>query len=173
MTKFDNTKFTQNKNQSHKKQKVHSNKVKINVQNTEVKTKVSQQKMHNPHVLISPSFINKIFQDKFDFFECIKKINEDSIPCITNCIIKEINILPEENKPILKLLEDTRFKTIKCTCNHDQDLSNICIINQVTKNENYVVASSDKQLNRKLEKKFPKLKILYRLILHPYFFGYR
>ena len=73
-------------------------------------------------------------------------------------VFAELEKLGRKFHLALKLTKDPRVKHLKCGChgNYADD----CIVNQVTKNRIYIVATNDKDLRRRI-RKIPGVPILY------------
>lgn len=72
------------------------------------------------------------------------------IPCITNCVMAELEKLGGKYKIALRLAKDPRFQRIPCNCkgNYADD----CLTNMVKQWKCYIVATCDKELRGRIRK---------------------
>ncbi|KAF0978953.1 hypothetical protein FDP41_002023 [Naegleria fowleri] len=80
------------------------------------------------------------------------------IPCITDCVIAELEKLGTKFKVALRAAKDPRFVRLKCT--HKGCYADDCIVNRVSANPVYVVGTCDKDLKRRL-RKIPGVPLMY------------
>ena len=110
-------------------------------------------------VIIDTNFINFSIQNKLDVFksmmDCLlAKCN----PCITDCVVAELEKLGQKYRLALRLAKDPRMTRL--TCCHKGTYADDCIVDRVTQHRCYIVGTNDKDLKRRL-RKVPGVPILY------------
>ena len=71
-------------------------------------------------------------------------------PCITECVMAELEKLGQKYRVALKIAKDPRIKKLPCT--HKGTYADDCICERVTQHRCYIVATCDKDLRRRLRK---------------------
>lgn len=71
-------------------------------------------------------------------------------PCITECVMAELEKLGQKYRVALKIAKDPRIKRLPCA--HTGTYADDCICERVTKHRCYIVATCDKDLRRRLRK---------------------
>jgi rRNA-processing protein FCF1 len=71
-------------------------------------------------------------------------------PCITECVMAELEKLGQKYRVALKIAKDPRIQ--KLTCSHKGTYADDCICERVTQHRCYIVATCDKDLRRRLRK---------------------
>ena len=110
-------------------------------------------------VIIDTNFINFSIQNKLDIFksmmDCLlAKCN----PCITDCVVAELEKLGQKYRLALRLAKDPRMTRL--TCCHKGTYADDCIVERVTQHRCYIVGTNDKDLKRRL-RKIPGVPIVY------------
>ena len=80
------------------------------------------------------------------------------VPCITDCVMAELEKLGVKYRLALRIAKDPRFKRLKCT--HKGTYADDCIVSRVTHHRCYIVATCDKDLKRRI-RKLPGVPIMY------------
>ena len=80
------------------------------------------------------------------------------IPCISDCVMGELEKLGQKYRLALKIAKDPRFTRLKCS--HTGTYADDCIINRITSSRCYIVATCDKDLKRRI-RKIPGVPIMY------------
>lgn len=80
------------------------------------------------------------------------------IPCVTDCVIAELEKLGHKYRLALRLAKDFRFERITCT--HKGTYADDCLVNLVNQHRCYIVATCDKDLKRRI-RKIPGVPIMY------------
>ena len=80
------------------------------------------------------------------------------IPCVTDCVIAELEKMGHRYRLALKLTKDPRFKTL--SCQHKGTYADDCLVDRVKASRCYIVATNDKDLKRRL-RKIPGVPIMY------------
>ncbi|PHJ15630.1 rrna-processing protein [Cystoisospora suis] len=110
-------------------------------------------------ILIDTNFVNAAVQIKTDvlkgFMDCLLA---KCIPCVTDCVIGELEKLGHRYRLALALAKDRRFKRL--TCCHQGTYADDCIVRRVTEHKCYLVATNDKDLKRRI-RKIPGVPIVY------------
>ena len=71
-------------------------------------------------------------------------------PCITDCVMAELEKLGQKFRVALKIAKDPRIRRLPCS--HTGTYADDCICDRVTKHRCYIVATCDKDLRRRLRK---------------------
>lgn len=80
------------------------------------------------------------------------------IPCITNCVMGELEKLGGKYKIALRLAKDPRFERIPCNCKGCY--ADDCITNMVKQWRCFIVATCDKELRGRI-RKIPGVPCMY------------
>mmetsp|Transcript_21660 Transcript_21660/g.24515 ORF Transcript_21660/g.24515 Transcript_21660/m.24515 type:complete len:201 (-) Transcript_21660:963-1565(-) len=117
------------------------------------------------YVLLDTNFINFSIQNKLDILKAMMDcLLGKCIPCITDCVIAELEKLGHRFNLALRLAKDPRFERIKCV--HKGVYADDCLVNKVTQHRCYIVATCDKDLKRRI-RKIPGVPIMY-IVSHKY-----
>ena len=110
-------------------------------------------------VLIDTNFINFSIQNKLDIFKSLMDcLLAKCDPCITDCVVAELEKLGQKYRLALRLAKDPRMTRL--TCCHKGTYADDCIVNRVTEHRCYIVGTNDKDLKRRL-RKVPGVPIVY------------
>ncbi|RYR75291.1 hypothetical protein Ahy_A02g009949 [Arachis hypogaea] len=110
-------------------------------------------------VLIDTNFINFSIQNKLELEkEMLKCLYAKCTPCITDCVMAELEKLGQKYRVALRIAKDPRFERILCT--HKGTYADDCIVDRVTRNKCYIVATCDRDLKRRI-RKIPGVPIMY------------
>ncbi len=100
-----------------------------------------------------------------DIFSCMMDaLLAKVIPCVTDCVVAELEKMGHRYRLALKLTKDPRFKRLTCT--HKGTYADDCLVDKVKANRCYIVATNDKDLKRRI-RKVPGVPIMY-LSCHKY-----
>ena len=111
------------------------------------------------HVIIDTNFINFSIQYKLDIFNTMMDcLLAKAIPCVTDCVVAELEKMGHRYRLALKLTKDPRFKRLTCT--HKGTYADDCLVDKVKANRCYIVATNDKDLKRRI-RKIPGVPIMY------------
>ena len=80
-------------------------------------------------------------------------------PCITDCVMAELEKLGQKFRVALKIAKDPRIRRLPCV--HKGTYADDCLCERVTQHRCYIVATCDKDLRRRIR------KVRCRLALHP------
>lgn len=111
------------------------------------------------HILLDTNFINFSIQNKLDVFKSsMDCLLGKVVPCITECVLAELEKLGKKYRLALRIAKDPRFRRLKCC--HSGTYADDCLVDRVTQNRIYIVATCDKDLKRRL-RKIPGVPIMY------------
>ncbi|OIT07377.1 hevamine-a [Nicotiana attenuata] len=110
-------------------------------------------------VLVDTNFINFSIQNKLDLekgmMDCLYA---KCTPCITDCVMAELEKLGQKYRVALRIAKDPRFERLPCT--HKGTYADDCIVERVTQHKCYIVATCDRDLKRRI-RKVPGVPIMY------------
>ncbi|THU65692.1 hypothetical protein C4D60_Mb05t06330 [Musa balbisiana] len=110
-------------------------------------------------VIVDTNFINFSIQNKLDLekgmMDCLYA---KCTPCITDCVMAELEKLGQKYRVALRIAKDPRFERLPCT--HKGTYADDCIIDRVTQHKCYIVATCDRDLKRRI-RKIPGVPIMY------------
>ena len=102
-------------------------------------------------VLIDTNFINFSIQNKLDIFKSMMDcLLAKCVPCITDCVIAELEKLGSKYRLALRLAKDPRMQRLTCT--HKGNYADDCLVERVTQHRCYLVGTNDRDLKRRLRK---------------------
>jgi U3 small nucleolar RNA-associated protein 24 len=111
------------------------------------------------HVLVDTNFINFSIRKKLDMVRSMMDcLLAKAIPCITDCVMAELEKLGGKYKIALRLAKDPRFQRITCGCrgNYADD----CLVQMVSSWRCFLVATCDKELRGRI-RKIPGVPCMY------------
>eukprot|EP00409_Alexandrium_fundyense_P001295 CAMPEP_0185912104 /NCGR_PEP_ID=MMETSP0196C-20130402/36376_1 /TAXON_ID=2932 /ORGANISM="Alexandrium fundyense, Strain CCMP1719" /LENGTH=89 /DNA_ID=CAMNT_0028633279 /DNA_START=74 /DNA_END=340 /DNA_ORIENTATION=+ len=86
-------------------------------------------------------------QMKLDIFKAsMDCLLAKCIPCITDCVMAELEKMGTKHRLALRLAKDPRFKRL--TCQHRGTYADDCIFERVQQHKCYIVGTNDKDLKR-------------------------
>ncbi|KAI9142079.1 Fcf1-domain-containing protein, partial [Paraphysoderma sedebokerense] len=110
-------------------------------------------------VIIDTNFINFSIQNKLEIIKAMMDcLYAKCIPCVTDCVIAELEKLGSKYRIALNIARDPRFERLPCT--HKGTYADDCIVNRVTQHRCYLVATCDRDLKRRI-RKIPGVPIMY------------
>ncbi|KAL7069324.1 hypothetical protein ACR3K2_02590 [Cryptosporidium serpentis] len=111
------------------------------------------------HILLDTNFINFSIQHKLDIFKgTMDCLLAKCIPCITDCVIGELEKMGHRYNLALRLARDPRFRRLHCL--HKGTYADDCIVQRVTEHKCYIVATNDTELKRRI-RRIPGVPIMY------------
>jgi len=111
------------------------------------------------HVLVDTNFINFSIKNKLEIYKSMMDcLLAKCIPCITDCVMAELEKLGSKYKVALRLAKDPRFERLSCT--HAGTYADDCLLQRCQQHRCYIVATCDKDLRRKI-RKVPGVPIMY------------
>jgi U3 small nucleolar RNA-associated protein 24 len=110
-------------------------------------------------VIVDTNFINFSIQNKLDVFKSMMDcLLAKVVPCITDCVIAELEKLGHKYRLALRIAKDPRMRRL--TCCHKGTYADDCIVDRVSQHRCYLVGTNDKDLRRRL-RKVPGVPILH------------
>ncbi|KAA0151578.1 hypothetical protein FNF29_04502 [Cafeteria roenbergensis] len=110
---------------------------------------------HNEHlgppyyVILDTNAINFAIKNKLDIVRGLMDcLLAKVIPCVTTCVIAELEKLGPKFRVALRLAKDPRFRRIRT----EGDYADDNIVKLVTESKCYIVATCDKDLQRRIRK---------------------
>ena len=111
------------------------------------------------HILVDTNFINFSIRNKMDIVRSMMDcLLAKCIPCITDCVMGELEKLGSKYKVALKLAQDPRFERIPCQCRGCY--ADDCLVNMVKQWRCFIVATCDKELRGRI-RKIPGVPCIY------------
>jgi len=102
-------------------------------------------------ILLDTNFINMAIQMKLDIFKAsMECLLAKCIPCITDCVMGELEKLGARHRLALRLAKDPRF--MRLTCQHKGNYADDCIFDRIEQHKCYIVGTNDKDLKRRIRK---------------------
>eukprot|EP00850_Spirogloea_muscicola_P018642 SM000173S03011 [mRNA] locus=s173:168592:171155:- [translate_table: standard] len=110
-------------------------------------------------VLVDTNFINFSIQNKLDLEKAMMDcLYAKCTPCITDCVMAELEKLGQKYRVALHIAKDERFERLPCT--HKGTYADDCLVQRVTQHKCYIVATCDRDLKRRI-RKIPGVPIMY------------
>eukprot|EP01025_Chloroclados_australasicus_P031680 TRINITY_DN3201_c0_g1_i1.p1 TRINITY_DN3201_c0_g1~~TRINITY_DN3201_c0_g1_i1.p1 ORF type:complete len:194 (-),score=18.27 TRINITY_DN3201_c0_g1_i1:232-813(-) len=102
-------------------------------------------------VLVDTNFINFAIKNKIDLWKgMLECLYAKCIPCVTDCVMAELEKLGQKYRVALKIAKDPRVE--KLVCSHKGTYADDCLVERVKQHRCYIVATCDKDLRRRLRK---------------------
>ncbi|KAI0034702.1 Fcf1-domain-containing protein [Vararia minispora EC-137] len=110
-------------------------------------------------VLIDTNFINFSLQNKLELVSGMMDcLYAKCIPCVTDCVMAELEKLGHRYRVALRIARDPRFERLKC--DHTGTYADDCLVQRVSTNPVYIVATCDRELRRRI-RKVPGVPLMY------------
>ncbi|KAI0753071.1 Fcf1-domain-containing protein [Daedaleopsis nitida] len=110
-------------------------------------------------VLIDTNFINFSLQNKLELVSGMMDcLYAKCIPCVTDCVMAELEKLGHRYRVALRVARDPRFERL--TCSHTGTYADDCLVQRVTSHKCYIVATCDRELRRRI-RKIPGVPLMY------------
>jgi U3 small nucleolar RNA-associated protein 24 len=111
------------------------------------------------YILLDTNFINFSISNKLDVVAAMMDcLYAKCIPCITDCVMAELEKLGPKFRVALRVAKDPRFHRIPCS--HKGTYADDCLVNRVSQHKCYIVATCDKDLKRRI-RKIPGVPIMF------------
>jgi len=111
------------------------------------------------HVLVDTNFINFSIKNKLDMIQSMMDcLYAKCTPCVTDCVMAELEKLGRKYRIALKMAKDPRFERLPCM--HKGTYADDCLVKRVTQHKCYIVATCDRDLKRRI-RKVPGVPIMY------------
>ncbi|KAJ1724062.1 rRNA-processing protein fcf1 [Coemansia erecta] len=103
------------------------------------------------HVIVDTNFINFALQNKLELVRAMMDcLYAKCIPCITDCVLAELEKLGPKYRIALRVARDPRFERLPCA--HKGTYADDCIVQRIMQHRCYIVATCDKDLKRRIRK---------------------
>ncbi|KAL3662663.1 rRNA-processing protein fcf1 [Phytophthora oleae] len=111
------------------------------------------------NVIVDTNFINFSIKNKLEVVSAMMDcLLAKCTPCITDCVMAELEKLGHKYRVALRLAKDPRFERLPCT--HKGTYADDCLVQRVQQHRCYVVATCDRELKRRI-RKVPGVPIMY------------
>lgn len=111
------------------------------------------------HILVDTNFINFSIKNKLDVMTAMMDcLYAKCTPCITDCVMAELEKLGPKFKIALRIAKDPRFERLPCL--HAGTYADDCLVQRVTQHKCYIVATCDRDLKRRI-RKVPGVPIMF------------
>jgi len=111
------------------------------------------------HVLVDTNFINFSIKNKMDIVRSMMDcLLAKCVPCITDCVMAELEKLGHKYRVALRMAKDPRFERVPCNCN--KVYADDCLVNMATQWRCFIVATCDSELRRRV-RKIPGVPSMY------------
>ncbi|CAD7929580.1 unnamed protein product [Amoebophrya sp. A25] len=110
-------------------------------------------------VLVDTNFVNSALQNKVDIFKgMMDLLLAKCIPCVTDCVLAELEKMGSKYRMALQLARDPRMERLTCT--HRGTYADDCLCERVHNHKCYIVATNDADLKKRI-RKIPGVPIMY------------
>jgi len=110
-------------------------------------------------VLIDTNFINFSLQNKLELISGMMDcLYAKCIPCVTDCVLAELEKLGHRYRIALRVARDPRFERLACS--HQGTYADDCLVQRVTSSRCYIVATCDRELRRRI-RRIPGVPLMY------------
>ncbi|KAG2748183.1 Fcf1-domain-containing protein [Suillus brevipes Sb2] len=110
-------------------------------------------------VLIDTNFINFSLQNKLELVSGMMDcLFAKCIPCVTDCVMAELEKLGHRYRVALRVARDPRFERLSCS--HTGTYADDCLVQRVTAHKCYIVATCDRELRRRI-RQIPGVPLMY------------
>ncbi|KAL9712019.1 rRNA-processing protein fcf1 [Leucoagaricus gongylophorus] len=110
-------------------------------------------------ILIDTNFINFSLQNKLELVSGMMDcLYAKCIPCVTDCVLAELEKLGSKYRLALRVARDPRFERL--TCCHRGTYADDCLVQRVTSHKCYIVATCDRELRRRI-RQIPGVPLMY------------
>ncbi|CAL8099891.1 unnamed protein product [Calicophoron daubneyi] len=102
------------------------------------------------HILLDTNYINFSIKNRLDLFRSIMDcLLAKCFLYVTDCVMGEIEKMPERYRVALKILRDERIQRL--TCQHRGTYADDCLVERC-ESRCYIVATCDRDLRRRIRK---------------------
>jgi U3 small nucleolar RNA-associated protein 24 len=110
-------------------------------------------------VIVDTNFINFTLQNRLEMVSAMMDcLYAKCTPCITDCVMAELEKLGIQYRMALRVAKDPRFRRLPCL--HKGTYADDCIVKRVTADRIYIVATCDRDLRRRI-RKIPGVPLMY------------
>ena len=100
-------------------------------------------------VLVDTNFINFSIKNKLEVYKSMMDcLLAKCIPCITDCVMAELEKLGTKYRLALRMAKDPRFERLPCS--HSGTYADDCLVERCQQHRCYIVATCDKDLKRRI-----------------------
>uniref|UniRef100_A0A8C1F5U7 rRNA-processing protein FCF1 homolog n=1 Tax=Cyprinus carpio carpio TaxID=630221 RepID=A0A8C1F5U7_CYPCA len=111
------------------------------------------------YILVDTNFINFSIKAKLDVVQSMMDcLYAKCVPCITDCVMAELEKLGMKFRVALRIAKDPRFDRLPCS--HKGTYADDCLVQRVMQHKCYIVATVDRDLKRRI-RKIPGVPIMY------------
>jgi len=111
------------------------------------------------NILIDTNFINFSIRNKMDIVRSMMDcLLAKCVPCITECVMGELEKLGSKYKIALQIAKDPRFERIPCGCSGCY--ADDCLVSMAKKWRCFMVATCDRELRARI-RKIPGVPCMY------------
>lgn len=111
------------------------------------------------HVLVDTNFINFSIKNKLEMYKSMMDcLLAKCIPCVTDCVMAELEKLGSKYRLALRLAKDPRIERMPCS--HAGTYADDCLVQRCQQHRCFIVATCDKDLKRRI-RKIPGVPIMY------------
>ncbi|KAL3781682.1 hypothetical protein ACHAW5_010963 [Stephanodiscus triporus] len=111
------------------------------------------------HVLVDTNFVNFSIRNKMDVVRSMMDcLLAKCVPCVTDCVMGELERLGSKYRVALRLAQDPRFERIPCGCRGCY--ADDCLVKMVSNWRCFIVATCDKELRGRI-RKIPGVPCMY------------
>ncbi|VDP94170.1 unnamed protein product [Echinostoma caproni] len=102
------------------------------------------------HILLDTNYVNFSIKNRLDLFRSIMDcLLAKCFLYVTDCVMGEIEKMPERYRVALKILRDDRIQRL--TCQHRGTYADDCLVERC-QSRCYIVATCDRDLKRRIRK---------------------
>lgn len=111
------------------------------------------------HVLVDTNFINFSIKNKLEPYRAMMDcLLAKCIPCVTDCVMAELEKLGDKYRLALRMAKDPRFERLPCS--HQGTYADDCLLQRCEQHRCYIVATCDKELKRRIRKVRPNRRTI-------------
>lgn len=111
------------------------------------------------HILLDTNFINFSIKNKLEILPAMMDcLYAKCIPCVTDCVLAELEKLGPQYRVALRIARDPRFERLPCC--HKGTYADDCLVQRVQQHKCFIVATCDRDLKRRI-RKIPGVPIMY------------
>ncbi|KAJ1719541.1 rRNA-processing protein fcf1 [Coemansia biformis] len=111
------------------------------------------------HIIVDTNFINFALQNRLELVQAMMDcLYAKCVPCITDCVMAELEKLGPKYRMALRVARDPRFERLPCS--HKGTYADDCLVNRIMQHRCYIVATCDRDLKRRI-RKIPGVPIMF------------
>ncbi|AAK39865.1 hypothetical protein (nucleomorph) [Guillardia theta] len=106
-------------------------------------------------IILDTNFLYISLKKRLDIIDVLRQcLCSFVIPCITNCVILELENLGPKFRIVLKYIKSSKMIILKCSHPCEIKYADNCIIYHCSINSSFLVATCDKDLKTRIKKKY-------------------